>query len=169
MKVETLNKILVAVAVGIAAVIVAGTGIAFATKSVSFEKDFRSADPAPTEKQIQNLNRRSEEKIDAYSGLGTLRAVTLSDPAIPDDAGVPVVITPWFSYPQGDTVFYEELSQKRLLISGIITNYFSSHTKKQLLTLTEESIKSELLEKINAQLSLGKIIQIYFTDYIFLE
>lgn len=169
MNVKTFNKVLTAIAVGLVLVIITGTAIGFATKKASFGKNLRNADPAPTERAIQNLNKKSAEKIDAYSGLGTLRAVTLSDPSIQDDAGVPVVITPWFSYPQGDTVFYEELSRKRLLLSGIITNYFSTHTKKQLLTITEESIKSELLEQINSQLSLGKIVQIYFTDYIFLE
>ncbi len=169
MNAKTFNKVLISIVIGLVLVIIAGTAIGFATKKASFGADFRDADPAPTERQIQNLNKKSTEKIDAYSGLGTLRAVTLSDPSIQDDAGVPVVITPWFSYPQGDTVFYEELSRKRLLISGIITNYFSTHTKKQLLTITEETIKSELLEQINSQLSLGKIVQIYFTDYIFLE
>ncbi|MCR4733594.1 MAG: hypothetical protein K5829_01120 [Treponema sp.] len=169
MKGETFNKILLGMAILIIAIIVAGTIIGFATKKAVPGKNLRDADPAPTERQIESLNKKSTEKIDAYNGLGTLRAVTLSDPAIPNDAGTPVVITPWFSYPDGDTVFFEELSRKRLLLSGIITNYFSLHTKNQLLTLTEESIKSELLEELNNQLSLGKIVQIYFTDYIFLE
>lgn len=169
MKAETFNKILGAVAAGIAALIIAGTVIAFATKKAEPGKNLRDADPEPTPRQIESLNKKSLEKIDAYNGLGTLRAVTLADPTNPDNTGFPVVVTPWFSYPAGDTTFYEELSRKRLIISGIITNYFSLHTKKQLLTLTEETIKSELLEQINSKLSLGKIVQIYFTDYIFLE
>ena len=169
MKAETFNKVLTVTAICLVGIIAAGTIVGFATKKAVPGKNLRDADPEPTERQIENLNKKSTEKIDAYNGLGTLRAVTLSDPKNPDDTGTPVVITPWFSYPDGDTVFFEELSRKRLLLAGIITNYFSTHTKKQLLTITEDKIKSELLEQINAQLSLGKIVQIYFTDYIFLE
>lgn len=148
-------------------VILFGTIIGFASKKAAPGKNLRDSDPAPTVREIENLNKGSESKIAAYTGLGTIRCITA--PQDEEDIGTVVVITPWLSYPEGDTIFFEELARKRLIISGIFTNYFSSYTKNELLSRTEDKIKEELQDKINEQLSLGKILQIYFTDYIFLE
>lgn len=148
-------------------VILFGTIIGFASKKAAPAKNLRDSDPAPTVREIENLNKGSESKIAAYTGLGTIRCITA--PQDEEDIGTVVVITPWLSYPEGDTIFFEELARKRLIISGIFTNYFSSYTKNELLSRTEDKIKEELQDKINEQLSLGKILQIYFTDYIFLE
>ena len=148
-------------------VILFGTIIGFASKKAAPGKNLRDSDPAPTLREIENLNKGSESKIAAYTGLGTIRCITA--PQDEEDIGTVVVITPWLSYPEGDTIFFEELARKRLIISGIFTNYFSSYTKNELLSRTEDKIKEELQDKINEQLSLGKILQIYFTDYIFLE
>ena len=148
-------------------VILFGTIISFASKKAAPGKNLRDSDPAPTVREIENLNKGSESKIAAYTGLGTIRCITA--PQDEEDIGTVVVITPWLSYPEGDTIFFEELARKRLIISGIFTNYFSSYTKTELLSRTEDKIKEELQDKINEQLSLGKILQIYFTDYIFLE
>jgi len=148
-------------------VILFGTIIGFASKKAAPGKNLRDSDPAPTVREIENLNKGSESKIAAYTGLGTIRCITA--PQDEEDIGTVVVITPWLSYPEGDTIFFEELARKRLIISGIFTNYFSSYTKTELLSRTEDKIKEELQDKINEQLSLGKILQIYFTDYIFLE
>ena len=78
-----------------------------------------------------------------------------------------MVISPWLSYPTGDDVFYEELAKKRSIIKGLFSSYFSGKTKAQLSGKTEEKITEELIEEINARLSLGKITGINFTDYIF--
>ena len=156
-----LNRVLVIIAAVLAGAIVLGSAAAFISRKAAFGKNLRDADPPPTEASVGSINRHSSEQIAAYTGLGTLRAVT-SD-------GISVVLTPWLSYPEGDSVFYEELSRKRLVISGIFRAYFLGKSQDELLSVTEESLKAELLEKINAELSLGKIIQVYFTDYIFLN
>lgn len=148
-------------------VILFGTIIGFASKKAEPGKNLRDADPAPTVREIENLNKHSDSKIAAYTGLGTIRCLTA--PQDEEDIGTAVVITPWLSYPEDDTVFFEELARKRLLITSVFTTYFSSYTKNELLSRTEDKIKEELQDKINEQLSLGKILQIYFTDYIFLE
>ena len=148
-------------------VILFGTIIGFASKKAAPGKNLRDADPEPTTKEIENLNKHSDSKIAAYTGLGTIRCLTA--PQDEEDIGTSVVITPWLSYPEDDTVFFEELARKRLLITSVFTTYFSSYTKNELLSRTEDKIKQELEEKINEQLSLGKISKIYFTDYIFLE
>lgn len=150
-------------------VILFGTIIGFASKKAIPGKNLRDDDPAPTAREIENLNKHSDSRIAAYTGLGSIRCITA--PAEDDEAdiGTALVITPWLSYPEDDTVFYEELARKRLIISGIFTSYFSARTKNQLLSTTEDKIKQDLMEEINEQMSLGKISAIYFTDYIFLE
>ena len=103
----------------------------------------------------------------AYYELGTIRISTSKDDS--DEGGSILVLTPWLAYPAGDTVFYEELSRKNGSIKGIFQAYFSSRTKNQLLTETEERIVQIIIEEINADLALGKVSDIYFTDYLFLE
>lgn len=144
-----------------------GTVIGLASKKASPGKNLRNADPEPTPREIENLNKNLDDKIAAYTGLGTIRCITA--PENEEDIGTAVVITPWLSYPEDDTIFFEELARKRLIITGIFTNYFNSHTKVELLSRTEEKIKQDLMEQINEQMSLGKISGIYLTDYIFLE
>ena len=154
--------------IGILVLVIAfGTVIGLASKKAAPGKNLRNADPEPTPREIENLNKKLDDKIAAYTGLGTIRCIT--SPENEEDIGTAVVITPWLSYPEGDTVFFEELARKRLIITGIFTSYFGACTKVELLSRTEEKIKAELTEEINAQMTLGKISGIYFTDYIFLE
>ena len=148
-------------------VILFGTIIGLASKKAAPGKNLRNADPEPTAREIENLNKKLDDKIAAYTGLGTIRCITA--PENEDDIGTAVVITPWLSYPESDTVFFEELARKRLIITGIFTSYFSSYTKVELLSRTEDKIKQDIMEQINDQMSLGKISGIYLTDYIFLE
>ena len=150
-------------------IILTGTIIGLVSKKAAPGKNLRDSDPEPTPREIENLNKKLDEKIDAYTGLGTIRCITAPAADDEQDIGTAVVITPWLSYPQGDTVFFEELARKRILITGIFSNYFNSRTKNDLLSLPEDKIKTELQQEINAQMSLGQISGIYFTDYIFLE
>ncbi len=169
LKLSKTDFILIIIIASILGVILLGTVIGLATKKAAPGKNLRNADPEPTVKEIENLNKHSDSPIAAYTGLGTIRCITAPEADNPDDAGTAVVITPWLSYPQDDTVFFEELARKRLIITGIFSNYFNANTKVELLSRTEDKIKQDLLEEINAQMSLGKIEGIYFTDYIFLE
>ena len=82
--------------------------------------------------------------------------------------GSPMVITPWIAYPEGDTVFFEELSRKTGIIKGVFSQFFTSHTQKEILSFGEEKIKRYLLEQINEMLSLGQVTDLYFTDFLFL-
>ncbi|MCR4900750.1 MAG: flagellar basal body-associated FliL family protein [Treponema sp.] len=169
LKLSTFEKILAAVIAFLMLAIMCVTIVTLATQKGKPGKNLRDADPDPTPREIENLNKRLDDKIAAYTGLETIRAVTAPDEKNGDETGTVVVITPWLAYPEGDTVFYEELARKRTVISSIFTNYFSTSTKVQLLSTTEDKIKADILEQINEQMSLGKISAIYFTDYIFLE
>lgn len=169
----SLNKILICIIVFLFIMILGVTIGGFISRKASPGKNLRTADPEPTVKELESLNKRSDTKIAAYTGIGRIRTVTAVDTSNGDnsdaESATPIVITPWFSYDESNFELYEELSRKRILITGIISNYFSERTEKELLSTSEEKIKADLLEEINGQLSLGKIKSIYFSDYIFLK
>lgn len=106
------------------------------------------------DKNSKNLNTQAESQNNSQSDVENTCVL---------------VVNPWISYAEGDTVFYEELARKRGVIKGIFTTYFSERSKEHLLSITETQVEQELIELINAQLSLGKVQGVYFTDYIFLE
>lgn len=163
----SLNRILILIILFLALVIGIVTGVAFATKKAAPGTELRTIDPEPTPKEIKNLNKYSSNQLAAYTGIGRIRTITLAEDD--SDFGCAIVVTPWFTYQEENTELFEELSKKRILITGIISNYFSTKTKKQLLSTKEDKIKADLLTEINSQLVLGKIQQLFFTDYIFLE
>lgn len=113
-----------------------------------------------------NLAEPVNTDIVTYYQTGTFRTLVQPDPDA--ETGTVMVVTPWIAYPEGDSVFYEEIARKKVLIKGIFTNYFSEKTMSEILSLGESRIVSELLSEINSNLSLGQISDIYFTDFIFL-
>ena len=156
-----LNKILIIIIAFLAAVILLGTLFAFLNKKQQTPEHLISQGKAVS------LMAPSDSDEVSYYELGTLRVSTASSDS--EESGTIMVLTPWLAYPAGDTVFYEELSRKNGSLRGIFMAYFSSRTKNQLLSETEEKIEELLREEINADLALGKISDIYFTDYLFLE
>lgn len=115
-----------------------------------------------------NLAAPVDTEVSTYYDLGTIRIVTQPDSTIADDSGAAMVITPWIAYPEGDTVFFEELSRKTGVIKGVFTQFFTGHTQKEILSFGEEKIKNQLITEINGIISLGQITDIYFTDFLFL-
>lgn len=171
-KISSFNKTMIILIYTLLGIIIAGT-IFSGIKRINSDGENKNTNqpvtltPVPENTELQSLNKKSEKKISTYTGLGTIRAVTKIEED--EDFGTAIVMTPWFSYTEDDSAFFEELSRKRVPIIGIITNYFSSKTYSQLQKINEEKIKADLLNLINNQLSLGKISQIYFTDFIFLN
>ena len=161
-----LNRVLAVIAFLLAAAIVIGTLVSFALKKAHPGKNIRTPDPSPL--AVSSMNAPDNTKLDAFTGLGRLRAATKPDTK-KSTGGTPVVVTPWFSYPAGDRAFYEELSQKSTIMRAVITEYFSKYTEDELLSQGEEKIKADLLTALNERLSLNKIQAIYFSDYLFIE
>lgn len=162
-----INKILLIIIGILIGIIIIGTLGGLISKKARPGKNLRTVDPSPTE--IESLNKNRDTQIAAYTGIETLRIVTAADATNPDDHGSTLILSPWFSYPESNTEFFEELSKKRGLLTGIITSYFSTKTKETLLMTSEDDIKSSILEEINNQMTLGKLEQLYFTDYLFLD
>lgn len=160
-----LNKVLFLTAIALIIIMTFGTAVALVTQKNSPSDSWRRADPEP--QKVMNMSRRSGEALDAYTHLGQIRAVTKAPSD--EERGTLVIISPWFSYPAGDTVLFEELSQKERQAKAILTEYFASHTARELLSMGENSVKAELLDLINGQLVLGKIRAIYFNEYVFFD
>ena len=156
-----LNKILIIIIAFLVAVIALGTLFAVLNKKQQTPEVLISQGKAVS------LMAPSDSDEVAYYQLGTLRVSTASSDS--EENGTIMVLSPWLAYPAGDSVFYEELSRKNGFLRGIFMAYFSARTKNQLLSETEEKIVQLLIEEINADLALGKISDIYFTDYLFLE
>lgn len=135
-------------------------------KSITKQKQLISQGKAISLMAPKNNNQNS------YFNLGSLRVLTKPENDSLQETqnmGTVLLVTPWISYPSDDTIFFEEISRKKTVIAGIIQDYFSNHSKQELLSQTEVTIEENLLLEINNHLSLGTINQIYFTDFIFLE
>lgn len=161
MKSEQLNKILTVIIALLLFVILVGT-IAGLLKKKKQTPEVLIAQG----KAVSLMAPASTDEV-AYFELGTIRISTAREDS--EEGGSVMILSPWLAYPAGDTVFYEELSRKSGSLKGIFQAYFSARTKNQLLSETEEKIVQIIIEEINADLALGKISAIYFTDYLFLE
>lgn len=109
------------------------------------------------------VNLQKSVDYSVFSDFGRLRTFTADNPQIP------VVVLPFISYKTENSFLYEELCQKQRKIRTIILQFFTQKTQKELFSMGEEIVKSELLKLINEELAMGKIEALYFEEYIFLE
>ena len=158
MKSFSLNKILLFIVGVILLFIIAFSAIALCTKNVRPGEGLRREDPNPTSVSASKT---------AFNEIGQIRTFTLEEGENSEKAVV--ILTPWFEYDGTDKAFFEELDRKHLSIKTLLTKYFSSHTRSELLSKGERKIKDELKIQINDTLVLGKISDIYFNDYLFLD
>ena len=161
MKTELLNKILTIIIAALLLIILTGTIAGLIGKKK------KTPEALIAQGKAVSLMAPADTEEVSYYELGTIRVSTAKEDST--EGGSIMVISPWLAYPAGDTVFYEELARKSGSIRGSFQSYFSARTKKQLLSETEEKIVQTLKEEINADMGLGKISDIYFTDYLFLE
>lgn len=165
---KKLDKILSIIVIILLITIFAGTVFALLKNKKSFQKQKQLISQG---KAVSLMAPKNDNQF-SYFNLGSLRVLTKSENDSLQETqnmGTVLLVTPWLSYPSDDTIFFEEISRKKTVIAGIIQDYFSDYSKMELLTQTEVKIEENLIKEINNHLSLGKIQQIYFTDYIFLE
>lgn len=166
---KKLDKILSIIVIILLITIFAGTVFALLKNKKSFQKQKQLISQG---KAVSLMAPKNDNQF-SYFNLGSLRVLTKSEndslQETEQNMGTVLLVTPWISYPSDDTIFFEEISRKKTVIAGIIQDYFSNHSKQELLSQTEVTIEENLLLEINNHLSLGTINQIYFTDYIFLE
>lgn len=165
---KKLDKILSIIVIILLITIFAGTVFALLKNKKSFQKQKQLISQG---KAVSLMAPKNDNQF-SYFNLGSLRVLTKPENDSLQETqnmGTVLLVTPWISYPSDDTIFFEEISRKKTVIAGIIQDYFSNHSKQELLSQTEVTIEENLLLEINNHLSLGTINQIYFTDFIFLE
>ena len=96
-----------------------------------------------------------------FSGLGRLR-IPLSNSSV-------MILTIAFPYQADDIAFTEELAVKIGDFKNIATDYFSSLDEYQITYLDEEAAKREILKHYNANLRLGQIEALYFSDMMIID
>ncbi|MBR1722283.1 MAG: hypothetical protein IJ727_07365 [Treponema sp.] len=153
----TFNTILLFLAGIILIFIIAVSAIAFCTKNVHPGEGLRREDPSP--KSVSGSKT-------AFNNIGQIRVFTKEDENAEKSV---IVLIPWFEYDGSDQAFFEELDRKHMSIKSMFVNFFTSHTKAELLALGEDKIKVELKVKVNESLILGNISEIYFNDYLFID
>ena len=170
--IHRLENILTGIAIGLLVIIAAGTFAGLKKKSMeNIDAGSKSAQNLIAKGKAHSLNAPVENDETGYFELGSIRILTAADKADKgkESGGCVMVISPWLSYQKGDDIFYEELSKKRNIFKAIFSSYFARYSKRELLGKTEEKITDEILDEINARLSLGKIKSINFTDYMFFD
>lgn len=174
---EKLNKILMWVIAGLLVVILTGTIVGLVSKGKNTPQALISKGKA------ENLNPPIDTDDVSYFNLGTIRITPKAEGEAKEDKNEKkdkendkqddeetsnvFVITPWLAYPSADTAFYEEIARKQGVLKSVFISYFSTKSKEEILSVKEEQNTANLIEQINSKLTLSKIDNIYFTDYIF--
>lgn len=104
-----------------------------------------------------------EQNTSYFTGLGKIRARS----AEPDSALL--IISPVFPYDSTDKAFNEELSAETAQFRELTRELVSEYSTEQLIQSGEALIKDELLRRFNARLRLGRIKQLFFTEYMIIE
>ena len=153
---DKLFKLLRSIIIVLIAAIVIGTVAAFVKKTrdrasgrQEEESDAGSAYIPPKEYAL-------------YGDLGQLRAVTADNPPIT------VVLKPFLEYKASDTAFQEELVAKKEVLKNNILDWFSLESAYRLSSELPQDIKQALMKRINKQLVLGSIHNIYFEEFVIL-
>lgn len=94
-----------------------------------------------------------------YSRLGAIRSTTRGEPS------AVVAVTIAFPYPADDRAFKEELDDKTSRLREICTDFFAEKSAESLHPAFEGALKSELRDRLNAQLYLGRIRELWFSDF----
>jgi flagellar basal body-associated protein FliL len=94
-----------------------------------------------------------------FSDIGTVRASTA------DKVAAIAVATVSFPYPSSDAAFKEELHKKAPALKEAAINYLARHTAAQLNPAYEGSIKADLRDAFNELLSLGKVDEVWLSDF----
>ena len=153
---ELISRILAVVAIGLALVLLGGTIYARVFRGKGEKAE--TAAPAPGE------NPPPENELDSiFTGIGRIRAST----GAPESSTVILSIA--FPYSPRDRAFSGELAARIGDFRTGATDYFASFSTEELRQKDEAAIKTELLERFNGLLRLGKITTLYFSDYLIIE
>jgi flagellar basal body-associated protein FliL len=151
---RAVTRLLALLAALVACAIVAGTVYGLATGS----RERMLAAESERAARAAELAGRA-----AYTAIGTVRARSAdSKPAV-------VVATIAFPYDSGDRPFAEELSRKAPVLRAAATEILQSKKAALLQPAFEGSLKAALRDAFNARLSLGKVTEIWLSDFAVIQ
>jgi flagellar basal body-associated protein FliL len=147
-------RVLALVAGLLVLVLVAGTiyGLASGTRQ---KKLGREADKAQVAAELAGSA--------SYTAIGTIRAKSA------DAKAAVVVATIAFPYDSGDRPFSEELARKAPVLKAVAQSVLSSKKAADLAPAYEGSVKAALRDAFNARLSLGKVTEIWLSDFAVIQ
>ena len=114
---------------------------------------------ARTEQITPPDNPYSDVRI--FSDLRRLR-IPLSNSSV-------MILSIAFPFQADDIAFTEELALKVGDFKNIASDYFSSLDEYQITHLDEDAAKREILKHYNANLRLGQIEALYFSDMVIID
>jgi flagellar basal body-associated protein FliL len=94
-----------------------------------------------------------------FTAIGTLRASTKDKPP------AVVVATIAFPYPADDHDFAGELEKKTDALRAAAVNWFSGRAAAELAPAYEGTVKAGLRDTFNSMLSLGKVSDLWLSDF----
>jgi flagellar basal body-associated protein FliL len=159
------TRVLVIIAAALILIILGGTVYAFFIRPpVSAETaGAESTGPAAAVSGSGPASDASSGGAAMFTGIGRLRiAAGNGEPAT-------ALLSITFPYPGADRAFTEELAGKVPVFRSITAAYFAALSAGELRNLDEDAAKAELLRRFNAELLLGKIEVLYFSDLMILE
>ena len=159
-KINSINKILSIILLALFALLLFMPITAFISVKTKSKKNLQNS------KSSFEVSESKDDTLKVFAGLGRIRCSL--KPEGDTDVRCPVVISPWFNYDKNDIQFYEELSKKAPLFKSLISSYFTNGTKTHFQEIGEEQVKKEILSILNEHLVLGKIDELFFSEYIFL-
>ncbi|HUX40481.1 MAG TPA: hypothetical protein VMV83_04855 [Rectinemataceae bacterium] len=145
---SSILRFLVAVALLLAIVIAAGSiwGIATGSRARAIAR----ADSGPVEgSDIFDLGQVRAKSADAKAAVIAARIS--------------------FPYPAAASRFKEELEKKAPALRAAAVDFFSSKKAADLVPATEDATKAGLLGTFNALLSLGKLEEVWLSDFAVLQ
>jgi flagellar basal body-associated protein FliL len=99
----------------------------------------------------------------SYTLIGTLRAKSADPrPAV-------IVATIAFPYDSGDRPFAEELGRKAPVLKAAAVALLSSRKAADLAPAFEGAVKAALRDTFNARLSLGKVTEVWLSDFAVIQ
>lgn len=144
------ERILAVIIASLLVIIVSGTAFAVLTG-------------ARARKLARDAVPMTEEQAGVFDGIGRIRARTAGKP------GAVVIVDIAFPFDAGNRQFHEELVQKRGELRAAATAFFSGKQAGELGPANEATIKAALRDTLNRLLSLGRIDELYFSQFHVVE
>jgi flagellar basal body-associated protein FliL len=113
--------------------------------------------------EVQRGQSAASEDMNVFSGIGRLRI------PLAGDSAATLILSISFPYPAEDRPFAEELASRIGDFRSIATLYFGSLPPEKTGRIDEAAAKTEILERYNKLLRLGKIETLYFGDLLVVE